>query len=252
MTSFPLGMARLVERLSENLAPERELKLNTKVTSVKRKSGGWEVQADGIEFTAKNVVFCLPINATLQLLGPVVPTLPLKSIPETRISTVVFGFEDSVTIPPGFGFLTPEVEDRFTLGSLFSSNMFPGRAPKGHVVFETLVGGRRHPERLELGHNTLTQKALVDVKQILHITKEPVYTTVLQSDGGIPQLERNYPELLKWKNDMQEKDRNLFICGFGWDGIGLNDMMKHGTRVAEALISSAGKKYEVELKGVYF
>ena len=251
MTSFPKGMVRLVERLAENLSAD-EVKLHCGVTSVKRTDTGWEVEAGGSTYSAKNVVFCLPANAALKLLSKSHPTIPQQSIPETWITTVVLGFTDDVVIPPGFGFLTPEVEKRFTLGSLFSSNMFPGRAPEGHVVFETLVGGRRHPERLDLDKETLTKKALKDAKEILGITKDPVYTTVLRSDGGIPQLERDYPMLLEWQKTIQEEDKNLFICGFGWDGIGLNDMMKSGTRVAEALITSSGKKYDAELKGVYF
>lgn len=252
MTSFPKGMVRLVERLAENLDLEKELRLNCGVTSVTKTDSGWEVVAGDSLFTAKNVVFCLPANAALKLLAKIDPKIPEKSIPETWISTVVFGFTDDVTIPPGFGFLTPEKEQRFTLGSLFSSNMFPGRAPEGHVVFETLVGGRRHPERLDLDHETLTREALKDVQHILGIKKDPVYTTILSSDGGIPQLERNYPQLLDWQKAIQAKEKSLFICGFGWDGIGLNDMMKSGTRVAESLLTSSDKKYGAELKGVYF
>ena len=251
MTSFPNGMVRLVERLSENLTSD-ELHLNCGVTSVRRHDNGWEVVAGEISYSAKNVVFCLPTNVALGLLADVDSTIPQKTIPETWISTVVFGFTDDVVIPPGFGFLTPEEENRFTLGALFSSNMFPGRAPEGHVVFETLIGGRRHPERLELDRKSLTAQALKDVQEILNIKKDPVYTTILKSDGGIPQLEHNYPQLLKWQKDIQEKDNTFFICGFGWDGIGLNDMMKSGTRVADALITSSGKKYDAELKGVYF
>jgi oxygen-dependent protoporphyrinogen oxidase len=252
MTSFPKGMVRLVERLAENLDMSNELRLNCGVTSVTKTDSGWEVVAGDSLFKAKNVVFCLPANAALKLLSAIDPQIPEKSIPEAWMSTVVFGFTDDVTIPPGFGFLTPEKEQRFTLGSLFSSNMFPGRAPEGHVVFETLVGGRRHPERVGLDEETLTREALKDVQHILGIKKEPVYTTILRSGGGIPQLERNYPELLNWKKTIQEQEKNLFICGFGWDGIGLNDMMKSGTRVAESLLSSSDKKYAAEIKGVYF
>lgn len=252
MTSFPKGMVRLVERLAENLDLASELRLNCGITSVTKTDSGWEVIAGDSIFKAKNVVFCLPANTALKLLAEIDPKIPERSIPETWISTVVFGFTDDVTIPPGFGFLTPEKEQRFTLGALFSSNMFPGRAPEGHVVFETLVGGRRHPERLDLDHETLTREALKDVQHILGIKKAPVYTTILRSDGGIPQLERNYPQLLDWKKTIQEKEKNLFICGFGWDGIGLNDMMKSATRVAETLLTSSDKKYGAELKGVYF
>ncbi|MFW2367028.1 MAG: protoporphyrinogen oxidase [Desulforhopalus sp.] len=253
MTSFPSGMQRLPQRLAEKLVVGRDLSLNTGVTGLQRNANGWQVTTDTATFTAKNVVAALPINATLQLLGPVAPDLPLQSVPQSWISSVIFGFTDDVVLPPGFGFLTPEQEQRFSLGTLFSSNMFPGRAPKGHIVFETLVGGRRHPERAELDDQTLARKTLKDVQEILKIDAHPVYTTILRSDGGIPQLEKNYPQLLSWRDRFQKDNPGLHICGFGWEGIGLNDMMKYATRVSEDLLNpSLETGTEVEVKGIYF
>jgi oxygen-dependent protoporphyrinogen oxidase len=253
MTSFSSGMQRLPERLTEDLTPGQDLHLHTTVTSVDADNGGWLVQTSKGLFHAKNVVFALPANGALHLLDRIDPSLPEKSIPETWIASVVFGFTDDTKLPPGFGYLTPECEQRFTLGSLFSSNMFPGRAPKGHVVFETLIGGRRHPERLELDDKTLTQKALADVREILQLRGEPAYTTVLRSGGGIPQLERNYPLLLAWREKFLATHPGLQIVGFGWEGIGLNDMMKCASRAAEAVLSaSTGTQQGADLKGVYF
>jgi oxygen-dependent protoporphyrinogen oxidase len=253
MTSFPSGMQRLPERLAEQLDIGRQLRKNTTVTSVQAAESGWQVCTSQGVFRAENVVFALPVNAALKILMAIDPALPEESIPETWLATVVFGFKDDVKLPPGFGFLTPEQEQRFTLGSLFSSNMFPGRAPKGHLVFETLVGGRRHPERLELDDKTLTQKAFEDVREILRLTKNPVYTTVLRSSGGIPQLERNYPRLLAWREKFLTDHPGLQIVGFGWEGIGLNDMMKCAARAAETVLSSStGTQQGTDLKGIYF
>ena len=256
MTSFPSGMQRLPERLSENLTLGEDLQLNTDVTSVQADPGNessWLVRSSKGDFHAKNVVFALPVNVALQLLAQIDPSLPEKSVPETWIATVVFGFEDDVKLPPGFGYLTPEQEQRFTLGSLFSSNMFPGRAPKGHIVFETLVGGRRHPEKLELDDKSLTQKAFEDVRHILKLTKSPAYTTVLRSNGAIPQLERNYPQLLAWREKFLTTHPGLQIVGFGWEGIGLNDMMKCASRAAETVLSSStATQHGADIKGVYF
>jgi oxygen-dependent protoporphyrinogen oxidase len=253
MTSFPSGMQRLPERLAEQLTVGRDLQLNTDVTSVQADGGGWQVTTSRGPFLADNVVFALPINAALKILGQIDPGLPERSVPETWIATVVFGFTDDVELPPGFGYLTPEQERRFTLGSLFSSNMFPGRAPDGHLVFETLVGGRRHPERLELDDQTLIRKAFEDVREILRLKKQPAYTTVLRSSGGIPQLERNYPLLLAWRQKFLAAHPGLQIVGFGWEGIGLNDMMKCADRAAEmVLAASTATRHDAELKGVYF
>lgn len=253
MTSFPEGMQRLPEKLTEPLSIGLDLQLNTEILAVQTDATGWQVHTSRGLFRARNIVFALPINAALRLLGAMDSSLPEKTVPETWIATVVFGFDESVRIPPGFGYLTPEKEQRFTLGSLFSSNMFPGRAPEGHIVFETLIGGRRHPERLTLDDKTLTDKALEDVRQILRLTKEPAYTTVLRSHGGIPQLERNYPQLLLWRKKFLAAHPGLHIVGFGWEGIGLNDMMKHADHAARAVLSSSRiGQADAEVKGIYF
>lgn len=253
MTSFPTGMQRLPEKLTEHLCPGRELFLHTAVTGLQPLGNGWLVESSQGTYHTKNVVFAVPVNAALPLLERIDPAIPTRAIPSTWLATVVFGCKDSVKLPPGFGFLAPEVERRFTLGALFSSNMFPGRAPRGHIVFETLIGGRRHPERLELNDRTLADRAYEDVREILDLPRQPAYQAVLRSDGGIPQLERNYPRLLAWREKFLAERHGLHICGFGWDGIGLNDMMKHATRVSEAILKDTGiPRVGAELKGVYF
>jgi oxygen-dependent protoporphyrinogen oxidase len=131
--------------------------------------------------------------------------------------------------------------------------MFPGRAPQGHVLFETLVGGRRHPERLKLDKDELVARALADVREILNIREQPLYTAVLRSDGGIPQLEQGYGRLLAWRDELVRTSCGLSICGFGWEGIGINDMLKTASRVAEAILNAtAGPAGAAEVKKVYF
>lgn len=253
MTSFPDGMARLPERLTEPLKEGVDLHLSCPATNIEKTDSGWQVQTGRGTFTATNLVLAAPTNVSLKLMKSICSDMPQSRIPETWISTVVFGFGPGVTLPPGFGYLTPESEGRFTLGSLFSSNMFPGRAPEGHVVFETLIGGRRHPERLALDQDEMVTKALADVQEILNINVQPEYTTVLRSDGGIPQLEQGYTDLLAWRDEQVKRHDGLHICGFGWEGIGLNDMMKTATRVAESIqASTASTSGEAEVKKVYF
>ncbi len=252
MTSFPEGMARLPQKLSQYLTEDADLFLNCEVQSLSRLDGGWQVVTSRGRFEADNLVLAVPTNTAISLLRELVPP-PLPAVAEAEILTVVFGYGPGSSLPPGFGYLIPEQEQRFTLGTLFSSNMFPGRAPAGHILFETLVGGRRHPERLKISDEELIRRALDDVRDILPLHGEPVYTKVLRPWGSIPQLEQHYPELLSWRNHLREHFPGLYICGFGWEGIGLNDMMKHGVRTAEAIATGAGaKSQEAAVKGVYF
>ncbi len=253
MTSFPKGMYRLPEKLAESLQEGTEIIYNCGVHSITKGENGWDITAEQGTFSATNLVLALPTNAALSLLNSIDSTMPTTSIPEIQLATVSFGFGNDNHLPPGFGYLTPEQENRFSLGSLFSSNMFPGRAPKDHILFETLVGGRRHPELLKLDDATLIEKSLADVRDVLNLQGEPVYTKVMRSWGGIPQLESGYPLLLEWRDTLVTQHPNLHVCGFGWEGIGLNDMMKSATKVANSVLAGELKRKDhAEIKPVYF
>lgn len=252
MTSFPEGMQRLPQKLSELLVHGEELFLNAPATRLRKTQRGWSVDTPDTTFHGENLVVALPVNQALDLLSGIDSSLPLRQIPEAWIATVVFGFEGA-TLPPGFGFLIPEVEKRFTLGTLFSSNMFPNRAPAGTIVFETLVGGKRHPERLQLDDQELIKRSLADIRGLLDLPPTPTFTRVLRPHGGIPQLEAGYPELLNWRNNLVQNREGLFICGFGWDGIGINDMVKTATLTADMINTGSDQNgSETEFKKVYF
>ncbi len=253
MTSFPQGMARLPEKLGEGLREGIDLFLNCAVSTVTKEPNRWAVTSSQGTFYCDNLVIALPVNPSLDLLSQLGDSPPCSSIADAKIVTVAMGFTDDAKLPPGFGFLTPEQEQRFSLGCLFSSNMFPGRAPDGHILFEVLVGGRRHPERVELDDETLITNILDDMRQLLHLPGEPAYVKVLRSSGAIPQLENGYPELLSWRDRVTGRHDNLFVCGFGWQGIGLNDMMKHATIASENLLAGMkGKQQQSEVKKIYF
>ncbi|PIE64253.1 MAG: protoporphyrinogen oxidase [Desulfobacterales bacterium] len=252
MTSFPNGMQRLTDRLSELLEPDRELLCDCTVSRVIRKETNWQITSTRKTLNADHVVIALPVNKSLELLQETDSTMILDSIPESWLVTVVLGFKGG-ELPPGFGFLIPDIENRFSLGTLFSSNMFPNRAPDGHIVFETLVGGRRHPEKCTLDDQELIDRCLVDAGALLSIHDQPVYTKVLRPVGAIPQLESGYPALLDWRNDLVKNHRGLYVCGFGWDGIGINDMIKTAWAIGEKLARNrAQHQEETELKKVYF
>ncbi len=252
MTSFPGGMQRLPQRLAASLAPGSELRCEESVLSLHPTEAGWCVQTTTARITATNLVLALPINACLPLLRELEPNMAAQTVPEALLATVVFGFKDAA-LPPGFGYLIPEVERRFTLGTLFSSNMFPNRAPHGNIVFETLIGGRRHPERLDLDDATMIDRALADVRGLLELPRSPSYAKVLRPAGGIPQLEGGYLEVLQRRNDLVSRQRGLYICGFGWEGIGINDMIKTATAVADKAATGTPQHQEAaEAKKVYF
>ncbi len=255
MVSFPSGMERLTSGVAEGFKENEEIFFNTQVIKIGRKKETWTVTADDVDISCRNLVMALPVNSSLDLLAsePNLQSPPFEQIPETRIANVVLGFTDKTKIPFGFGYLAPEQEQRFALGAMFSSHMFPGRAPEGHVLLEALVGGRRHPERLELEDEAMITAVLEDLGELLPLEEKPCFTRVLRQKAAFPQLEMGYPKLLAWRNTLAADNPGLHICGFGWEGIGINDMIKQAHRIARGI--SAGinaSQEEAEVKGVYF
>ncbi len=254
MTSFSSGMERLPQAMAAGLTLNREIMYRTAAKTLTRTESGWLVRTGQLELSCNHLVIALPVNSCLPLVTEIAHrTPPLNHIPEARLATVALGFSKNAEIPPGFGYLAPEQEQRFTLGALFSSQMFPGRAPQGHVLLEALVGGRRHPQRLERSDDELTDRVYQDIKQLINLPDPPVFGRVLRPKHGIPQLEQGYPALLKWRTELQDSYSNLHLCGFGWQGIGINDMHKEAWKMAKRILIDAQQEEDSqEVKGVYF
>jgi len=249
MTTFPEGM----ETLPRALAARHPVRLGSPAESVRKQGGGWEVASRSRDqvLSCRKLVVALPVNQALDLLAPL--GAPSRRVPEARILTVALGFaSQQARLPLGFGYLAPEAEGRFSLGAMFTSQMFDGRAPSGTLLVEALVGGRRHPERLELPDTTIVEQVLDDLGELLQLPEPPVFTRVLRPRGGIPQPESGFLSLLRWRENLLQHHPDLAVIGFGWDGIGMNDMMRAAKEAALRLLGEGNTAQGAQVKPVYF
>src|SRR5713101_4578039 len=113
---------------------------------------------------ASAVVLASPAYATASIIRPIDPEMAamLESIYYAPVAEVFMGFRKELVQRPldGFGFLVPEVEHRSILGTIWSSALFPGRAPEGHAAVTTFVGGSRQPELMSNDDEQLTYLVL--------------------------------------------------------------------------------------------
>ncbi len=151
--SFPDGLAELPLALARELGAA--VRRRTPVLALRRQDGAWAVVHErGGETRTERfaaVICALPGDALARLRIEGVPNAgglsALLDIEHPPVATVFTGFRrEDVTHPlDGFGLLAPQVEHRRILGTLFSSSLFPQRAPAGHVALTTFVGGSRQP-----------------------------------------------------------------------------------------------------------
>lgn len=246
MINFPQGLERLVQAM----AVGHDIMTGCEVQGLAEDGNGWQLSTTDGPLLADHVICALPINNALPLLDPFQP--PVAQVPEAHICNVSLGFADNGAIPKGFGFLTPECENRFTLGCMFTSRMFPGRAPQDKVLLEALVGGRRHPERLELADEEIVRRVVADLHELLDLPESPEFVRVLRPKSGIPQMEEDHLNLLAWRSSVEKDHRGLALCGFGWDGIGINDMTRSAWLAVAAIGQERSVEQHPEVKPVYF
>lgn len=240
--SFPDGLQELPRALAAPLG--ESLRLRTRVVGLQREQEGWRVtfeRAGSISsesFAA--VIAALPagVLAGLKLAGcGADPGLAcLAEIEHPPIASVFTGYRRGDIAHPldGFGLLVPRIERRNILGTLFSSTLFPGRAPAGHVALTTFVGGSRQPELALADHGALTRLVRAELGALLGARAAPVFVSVRRHPHSIPQYVTGYDRFETACARVEATAPGFFIGGNGRDGVSLSACLASGRRLARA------------------
>jgi oxygen-dependent protoporphyrinogen oxidase len=138
----------------------------------------------------------------------------------------------------GFGVLVPQVEQRKLLGTLFSSTLFPGRAPEGHVALTTFVGGMRDPQLARLDEPELLRTVQGELAALLGVQGAPVFTRVQRWPQAIPQYTLDYQRFKDAITAAEASAPGLFIGGNSRDGISMANCIESGRRLAGTVAKS--------------
>ena len=112
----------------------------------------------------------------------------LTSVTQFPICLAYFGLDASAVKHPldGFGFLVPEKENLSILGTLFSSTLFPDRAPHGKVLLTTFVGGERAPDLALTSESNIFKVVQKDLQKTIGVKAEPEFKYLKRWRNGIP------------------------------------------------------------------
>jgi oxygen-dependent protoporphyrinogen oxidase len=249
--SFDEGLQVLPETLAAQLGDA--LKLNTVVAGLTQTADSWRVTTSAGGFEHRAVVFCgtAPTLAELQVAlsgGAALPhrptaddesrTLDLSAFSEIRyppVASVVLGFrrEDVAHPCQGFGMLIPKIEDFKILGTIFSSSLFPNRAPAGHLTLTSYVGGERYPELALLPAEKLYDLTCADLRVLLGVRGRPTFQHCVLYPKAIPQYNVGYGRYRGLMTEIEAKAPGLFLAGHYRDGISVSDSIVSGMNVAE-------------------
>ncbi len=242
--SFDEGLQTLTEKLKENLG--QVVRLNSTVLRLEQSLDGWALDVrDGNTQTRNEHSAVLYAGTAFKLaelnLDSDVPIAlePFADIRYAPVASVALGFRREDVDHPceGFGMLIPRVEGFKILGTIFSSSLFPNRAPAGHLLLTSYVGGERYPELASSSHETLVNLVCEDLRILLGVRGKPTFQHTFFYPRAIPQYNVGYGRYRRLMSEIEQKAPGLFLAGHYRDGVALSDSIISGCNAADRLQS---------------
>ncbi|MBT5926672.1 MAG: protoporphyrinogen oxidase [Verrucomicrobia bacterium] len=238
MVSFDHGLQVLIDGLGQKIGGG--IKTSSPVESVIKNQNGWTVQGVGVTEDFDAILPALPTYKMTDINFKDAEALDLsilKDIIYPPVASVVMGFkreqiEHSLN---GFGMLVPEVEKRHALGSIFTSSLFEGRAPDGHVTLTNYIGGMRSPEKALLPEKDIDALILEDLDTLIGVKGSPVFVNRRVYKHAIPQYVVGYGRYKQLFKQLENQHSGLFFAGHYRNGISLSDSLVAGLEVAERM-----------------
>lgn len=258
--SFDEGLQVLPDTLRDRLG--ESVRLNTAVKGLHQTADGWMLDLAGQDGERRAehsaVVYAGTAFKLAELKAELLPdaagtakTSPPAATPrrsaETEldfsefssiryppVASVVLGFrrEDVAHPCQGFGMLIPKIEGFNILGTIFSSSLFPNRAPAGHLALTSYIGGERYPDLASKPADELYALTCEDLRALLGVRGRPTFQHCVYYPKAIPQYNLGYGRYRELMTEIETKAHGLFLAGHYRDGVSLSDSMVSGCNVA--------------------
>jgi oxygen-dependent protoporphyrinogen oxidase len=244
LISFAGGMQEIPDALAREL--RSEIRLKAPVTQIRRGPRGWTVSAayqaaelyDGVIYTAP--AHCADeVDLALEG-GDRLKTLTSITHPPVAVLALGFRREDVAHKLDGFGFLVPDVERRNVLGVIFSSTLFPGRAPAGHVLLTAFVGGVRHPDLANADLSTVTARVMDDLRLLLGVRGESTFRAFHLWPKAIPQYTLSYCRFREIMDETERRNPGLGLAGSYREGVAVGEVIAGAAGEAERIAGQVG------------
>jgi oxygen-dependent protoporphyrinogen oxidase len=244
MFSFRDGMQTFPSALAKNL--DSKVITSAEVNSIEKTGNGFKVNyksgniSESIDCDA--VLSTIPSYSASEIFKPFDEKLSehLNNIYYPPVLVLYLGYKESDIKQPldGFGFLIPAKEKKSFLGAIWSSVLFPNRAPEGQASFTLFIGGSRNPEIGNIDKEILFKKARTEFESIMKINGNPTFISYRYWNKAIPQYNVGYIEHEKYFAEFEKNNPGIFLSGNYRGGISVGDCIKNAEVTARKIINN--------------
>ncbi|MFZ5875293.1 MAG: protoporphyrinogen oxidase [Nitrospirota bacterium] len=254
--SFRGGVGRLADALRSALGDRvvtgaRALGVRQEVRDgVPRFLARVEVEGRPREFRADRLVIATPADVAAKLTADLSPLLAdqLEQIPYAPVGLVHLGVRRDACsrLPDGSGCLVPKREGLPILGSLWSSNVYPDRAPEGRVLLTNYVGGMRDHDVLKWADEELVERTVAALRELVGLAGAPEFARVVRHPRAIPQYLIGHAARVAAIDRLLAPLPGLHLAGNYLHGVSIRDCLTHGLQLADRIVkampASAGRR----------
>lgn len=183
--------------------------------------------------TARSVVLSTPAYVSAKILENYLPiaSQALAKIFYPTVACVVLAYpkNELVSDMQGFGNLVPRTEGIRTLGTIWTSSLFAGRAPAGWQLLLNFIGGTLDPALAKLSEAEIIQAVHQDLQKTLlrpNSQVQPKAIAVHVWDQAIPQYEIGHLDRLAAVEAELQKSPGLYVSANFIGGVALGDCIK--------------------------
>jgi len=253
LLSFQDGNQTLVRALAAKIGSSLRLGAEVVGICVRREAGAvrFEVRirhGGGEEIIiAERLVLATPADVAGALLRDVSAAFEpvLAGIEYAPVAVVSLGYnrKDIEHSLEGFGFLAPRSSGLRVLGSVWNSSLFPERAPAGHVLLTSFLGGATNPGVAALSDKDLVDLVHREIAPVLHIHGAPTFSHVQIYPRALPQYNIGHEERLTALERLRRELPGLSFVGNYLRGPAIGSCVELGIATAGALTEHRSPGY---------
>jgi oxygen-dependent protoporphyrinogen oxidase len=242
LLAFRSGMGALAFAAANALG--ERLVLSSRVDALWREAGAWRLDlAAGGSERFDRVILAVSSRVAAALLLPLDPELgrALGQTPFSSVAVVALAYPASALPRPldGYGYLVTRREGLATLGVVWDSSLFDGRAPAGHVLLRAVLGGPRRPELAFASEEARIATARTELAGVLGVTAAPARAWTFAWPHAIAQYTLGHVARTRDVKALAARHPGLELVGSSYDGISFGSAIDAGRALAERIAAES-------------
>ena len=244
LSSFRAGMKTLLQAIAANLGDAIMPGAHAE-TIEKAADSGFTIRfkkAAQIEsISARAVVLAGPAYVSGNLLSAISHHAAdgLKGVSYAPVAVIAAGYKrrqigNSLV---GFGVLIPRKAGLHTLGTVWNSSLFPGRAPQDSATITSFAGGVTDAEIVSREPSEVAALIESELEKLLQISGPPVAREIWRYPKALPQYNLGHAHVLENIRAALATAPGIFLAGNYLSGPSVGNCIEQSNRTAESVRS---------------